>query len=242
MEGSDGGRMPTVRTKKDVGAQIRNLGDFLPSSSSSIKILFSRSYGFDLGFHESGKENSGRKKKTIVLGPWGGNGGNAWDDGLYQGVREVTLIYGHCIDSIVVVYDKNGKPVTSEKHGGLGGNQTAEIKLQYPNEFLVNVRGHYCPVVFGGSPVIRSLKFESNRRTFGPFGVEEGTPFTFTVDGGKIVGLKGRGGWYLDAIGFHVYHAPKIQLFRRVEKSFRRLTSTVWKPSARRETEKTTLR
>ncbi|PRQ51235.1 putative jacalin-like lectin domain-containing protein [Rosa chinensis] len=189
---------------------------------------------------ESGKDNASGKRKTIVLGPWGGNGGNVWDDGLYHGVREITLVYGHCIDSIVVVYDKNGKPVTSEKHGGLGGNRTAEIKLQYPDEFLVSVSGHYCPVVYGGSPVIRSLKFESNRRTFGTFGVEEGTPFTFTVDGGKIVGLKGRGGWYLDAIGFHVCHAPKGKLFRRVQKSFRRLASTVSKPLATKETEKTT--
>ena len=79
---------------------------------------------------DSGKDNSGGKRKTIILGPWGGNGGNAWDDGLYNGVREITLVYGHCIDSIVVVYNKNGKPVTSEKHGGLGGNRTAEVSFK----------------------------------------------------------------------------------------------------------------
>lgn len=76
---------------------------------------------------ESGKENASGKRKTIILGPWGGNGGNIWDDGLYHGVREITLVYGLYIDSIIVVYDKNGKPVASEKHGGLGGNRTAEV-------------------------------------------------------------------------------------------------------------------
>ena len=72
-----------------------------------------------------------------------------------------------------------------------------QIKLQYPLEFLVTVSGHYCPVVHGGSPVIRSLTFRSNKRTFGPFGIEVGTPFTFSMDGGLIVGFNGRSGWYL---------------------------------------------
>ncbi|KAH0982467.1 hypothetical protein GBA52_009644 [Prunus armeniaca] len=126
-----------------------------------------------------GKERASGKKMTIVIGPWGGNGGADWDDGIYNG-----------------------------------------IKLQYPDEYLVGASGHYCPMMFGIGPrLIRSLKFQSNRRTFGPYGIEEGTPFTFTVDGGKIVGLKGRSGWYLDAIGFHVsLPQPKncFRVFRRV--------------------------
>lgn len=122
------------------------------------------------------------------------------------------------------MYDKNGKPITAENHGGVGGSRTAEIKLQYPEEYLTSVSGHYCPVVYGGSPVIRSLAFSSNKRTFGPFGVEEGTPFTLSMDGASIVGFKGRGGWYLDAIGFQ-----RLQ----------RLTSTVSKSSASKDAEKT---
>ncbi|XP_010924946.1 jacalin-related lectin 19 isoform X2 [Elaeis guineensis] len=139
--------------------------------------------------------------KTVKVGPWGGHGGNPWDDGSYNGVREITLVYDRCIDSIRVLYDKNGKPVLAEKHGGNGGNLTVQVKLHYPEEFLTCVSGHYSPVVHGGSPVIRSLTFKSNQRAFGPFGVEEGTPFTFPMDGGMIVGFSGRGGWYLDAIG-----------------------------------------
>ncbi|OMO70881.1 Mannose-binding lectin [Corchorus capsularis] len=62
---------------------------------------------------------------TEVVGPWGGNGGTAWDDGkYYNGVREITLVYGNCINSIRLIYDKNGKPVKAEKHGGTGGNNT----------------------------------------------------------------------------------------------------------------------
>ncbi|KAM1513305.1 hypothetical protein ACFX1Z_024748 [Malus domestica] len=151
----------------------------------------------------------GGKRKTTVVGPWGGNGGIPWDDGIYNGVREITVVYGHCIDSITL------------------------IKLEYPDEYLVSVTGNYCLLAYGGTAIIRSLKFQSNRRKFGPFGIEEGTTFTYNVEGGKIVGLKGRNGWYIDAVGFHVSPAP-TKLFRRVQKSFRRLGS-----SGTRETETT---
>jgi hypothetical protein len=106
---------------------------------------------------------------------------------------------------------------------------TLQIKLEYPDEFLVSVSGNYFEapwaVCNGRNPVvIRSLKFESNRRTFGPFGIEVGTPFSFTVeDGGQIVGMKGRSGWYLDAIGFHIAPAPKRKLFLRVKESLKKL-------------------
>lgn len=65
------------------------------------------------------------------MGPWGGNGGAAWDDGNYDGVREITLVHGRCIDSIRIVYDKNGKPFPGEKHGGAGGNRTTEVAKIY---------------------------------------------------------------------------------------------------------------
>lgn len=59
-------------------------------------------------------------------------------------------------------------------------------------------------MVRGGTPVIRSLTFKSNKRTLGPFGMEIGTPFSSPLDDGRIVGFKGRSGHHLDAIGFHV--------------------------------------
>lgn len=99
------------------------------------------------------------------------------------------------------------------------------MKLQYPDEFLVSVSGHYGIMVHGGSPIIRSLTFKSNKRTFGPFGFEQGTPFCFQLEGHQIVGFKGRSGWYLDQIGFHVSQAPPKNLLRRVNKTFKRLAS-----------------
>jgi hypothetical protein len=108
----------------------------------------------------------------------------------------------------------------------------SQIKLQYPGEYLISVSGYYYPVVRGGSPVIRSLAFKSNRRTFGPYGVEEGTPFTFSIDGGQVVGFKGRGDWYLDSIAFTLSNAPSKSLFQKVQKGLYRLTSIAPKSSA----------
>ncbi|KAJ7963138.1 Jacalin-related lectin like [Quillaja saponaria] len=173
----------------------------------------------DGGGKDHGTAGGGKRKNIITVGPWGGNGGTSWDDGIFNGIREITLFYGLCIDSIRVVYDKNGIPFTAEKHGGVGGDQSAEIKLQYPEEFLVSVSGHYCPFTYHGSPVIRSLTFMSNQRTFEPFGVEEGIPFTFSMDGGQIVGFKGRSGWYLDSIGFCLSRRRSTKLLQRVQKA-----------------------
>ncbi|KAK3426712.1 jacalin-related lectin 19 isoform X1 [Eucalyptus grandis] len=202
------------------------------SFASELWILFFHTqilcFKLAVFFMEDGKKNrSGtKKKKSIEVGPWGGNGGISWDDGSYHGVREITLVFGHCIDSICAVYDKNGKPVAAEKHGGHGGDQSAEIKLQFPDEYLVSVSGYHCPVVHGGSPVIRSLTFKSNKRTFGPFGMEHGTPFSFPSDG-RIVGFKGRSGWYLDSIGFHVSRAQPTKLLQKVHRKLQGLASTI---------------
>ncbi|KAF8407133.1 hypothetical protein HHK36_006258 [Tetracentron sinense] len=172
------------------------------------------------------EHKGGGKRKTKVMGPSGGNGGTGWDDGKFSGVREITLVYERCIDSFRVLYDKKGKSVLAEKHGGNGGNPTVNIKLQYPEEFITSVSGHYCPVVRGGSAVIRSLTFKTNRRTFGPYGVEEGTPFSFPVDGGGvIVGFKGRSGWYLDAIGFSVSQVHTPTFFHKIQQKLHKLIS-----------------
>ncbi|KAK1434181.1 hypothetical protein QVD17_11100 [Tagetes erecta] len=155
-----------------------------------------------------------QKDTRKQLGPWGGNGGDEWDDGVHTGVKEIIVVYGWCIDSIQVTYDKNGKHVLAEKHGGNGGTKYAQIKLQFPDEILISVSGHYCPVVYGGGPVIRSLTFKTNKRTFGPFGVEEGTPFSFFANGDRIVGFYGKGGWFLDSLGFRLSR-PKPSMFQR---------------------------
>nr|GMD49929.1 Jacalin-related lectin 19 [Ipomoea batatas]GMD51945.1 Jacalin-related lectin 19 [Ipomoea batatas]GMD58828.1 Jacalin-related lectin 19 [Ipomoea batatas] len=50
----------------------------------------------------------------------------------HDGIREISLVYGRCIDSIRAVYDRNGSPFTAEKHGGNGGDKTGEVGSWIP--------------------------------------------------------------------------------------------------------------
>ena len=76
-----------------------------------------------------------------------------------------------------------------------------QVKLEYPDEFLTSIHGHYGSINEWGPAFVCSLTFESNKKTYGPYGIEQGTYFSFPMIGGKIVGFHGKCGWYLDAIG-----------------------------------------
>lgn len=53
--------------------------------------------------------------------------------------------------------------------------------------------------------IILSLKVVTFKRTYGPYGRDNGTPFRFSVEGNaRITGFFGRSGWHLDAIGAYV--------------------------------------
>ncbi|XP_071712187.1 jacalin-related lectin 3-like [Rutidosis leptorrhynchoides] len=171
-------------------------------------------FGFEEGTPFNFLTNGQKIDKRVQVGPWGGNGGNQWDDGVHNGVREIGILYGTSIYAMQVTYDNNGKPFQAENHAGIYRHtKSAQIKLQHPDEILVGVSGRYCPAVNGGQPVIRSLTFKSNTRTFGPFGFEEGTPFNFLTNGQKIVGFYGKTGWFLDSIGLHLLPS-KPTIFR----------------------------
>ena len=103
-----------------------------------------------------------------------------------------------------------------------------QIKLGYPDEYLTTVSGHYAPIAQGGSPVIRSLAFRTNQRAYGPFGAAEGTPFTFPVEGGVIVGFCGRSGWQLDAVGLYVAPLRPETMSDRVQKIGLMAYRAVW--------------
>nr|TKS03329.1 jacalin-related lectin 3-like isoform X2 [Populus alba] len=140
----------------------------------------------------------------VSVGPWGGQSGARWDDGVYDTVRQVVICHGATIDSIQFEYDKRGSSVWSEKHGGTGCFKTAKVKLDYPHEFLTSIHGYYGSLNGWGPVFVRSLTFQSNKKTYGPFGVEHGTYFSFPMSGGKIVGFHGMSGLYLDAIGIYL--------------------------------------
>lgn len=145
-------------------------------------------------------------------GPHGGHGGSPWDDGVRRGIKQIVVVYGSdAIYSIRFEYaGERGHSSWSEKHGGNGngGGKTETIELKYPHETLVSVKGHF-GLISPGSPVIRSLTFETSEKKSSTIGVEQGTPFSLPSNqladtATKIVGFHGRSGWFLDSIGVYV--------------------------------------
>ncbi|CAN1163505.1 Jacalin-related lectin 3 [Linum perenne] len=151
------------------------------------------------------------ERKPISDGPWGGQGGYQWDDGVYYGVRQLVIGHGAAIDSLQFEYDKKGASIWSERHGGSAGNNTDKVKLDYPNEVLTSIHGHYGSLHEFGPVIVRSLTFQTNKTSYGPFGDEHGTYFSFLINGRKIVGIHGRSGWYVDAIGIHLKPVTKLK-------------------------------
>ncbi|XP_059638109.1 jacalin-related lectin 3-like, partial [Cornus florida] len=147
--------------------------------------------------------------QPMILGPVGGYGGTQWDDGIYTTVRQIIIYAGVVVDSIQIEYDKNGRSILSNKHGQSTGGTKRTVKFDYPNEFLVAISGYYSleSAFFG----IQSITFHSNRTAYGPFGTESGKHFMFSTPlTGKIVGLYGRSGYYLDAIGAYFLSPPSL--------------------------------
>ncbi|KAF2324626.1 hypothetical protein GH714_015711 [Hevea brasiliensis] len=139
-------------------------------------------------------------------GPWGGDGGRPWDDGVFSGIKQIFITRAEAICSIQIEYDRNGQSVWSVKHGGSGGTATNRVKLEFPHEVLIRISGYYGPVSRYERPVVKSLTFYTSRGQYGPFGEEIGTYFTSTTTEGKVVGFHGKCGAYLDAIGVHMQH------------------------------------
>ena len=71
------------------------------------------------------------------------------------------------------------------------------------NEFVTELAGTFDR--FDGVICLTSFKLVTNERTFGPWALPKGTPFSISAPAGSaIVGFYARGGRFLNAIG--VYH------------------------------------
>ncbi|KAK9279324.1 hypothetical protein L1049_013003 [Liquidambar formosana] len=141
------------------------------------------------------------------IGPWGGLGGKAWDDGVFSAAKQILVHVGNggVIHALQFQYEKlDGKPFLTEKHGGLGGATIYRINLECASEFIAGITGFYGPIEgSNGLEAIRSICFHTNKGTYGPFGKEIGECFSSGF-GGKVVGFHGRSNVYLDAIGVHM--------------------------------------
>lgn len=146
----------------------------------------------------------------VRFGPWGGNSGTIFDDGIYTGVRQINLTRGLVgISSMKVLYDRNGQAVWGDKRGVSGGSRAQKVVFDFPSEILTHITGYFGSTTtmrMMGPTVIRSLTFHTTRKSHGPFGGDEqhGTFFSSCLADGRIVGFHGRAGWYVDSVGVHV--------------------------------------
>ncbi|XP_056163352.1 myrosinase-binding protein 2-like [Syzygium oleosum] len=132
-----------------------------------------------------------------VIGPFG-NGENRWDDGKHVDVRQIVVVSGSAIESISFTYEEG----RSFRHGTSHGGKRNTINLDWLTEFLISVSGYI--VNDFGSTIIHSLTFQSNKRTYGPFGTETGRKFSFPATGGKIIGFYGSSGSHLESLGAYL--------------------------------------
>lgn len=130
--------------------------------------------------------------------------GTKWDDGVFSTIKAFRIYcYGQSIGAIQIQYeDKDGNSIWKDKHGDERECTLTEVTLNHPDEYLSSIHG--CIDNTGTVKNIKSMTFETNQRTLGPYRIEDGIKFSFPTKGLKIVGFYGEssGGW-LYKIGFH---------------------------------------
>uniref|UniRef100_A0A5B7B5B1 Jacalin-type lectin domain-containing protein n=1 Tax=Davidia involucrata TaxID=16924 RepID=A0A5B7B5B1_DAVIN len=144
-------------------------------------------------------------EECTYVGPWGGPGGNNWKYKVEGDIKQIIIIHGKAIDSILFKSGNDDDSVQySGKFGGQGGNQTDKVDIDSPLEYLTGISGTYGCFYPIGPVVIKSLCFQTNLTKYGPFGSESGSFFSFPMEGGIIVGFHGRACQFLQAIGVYV--------------------------------------
>ena len=130
-----------------------------------------------------------------VEGPSGGPGGHAFSD-LYPGARivEVRVRAGAYIDGVGLVYQVGSKRVEGPWHGGKGGNLSS-FKLQ-ENEWITAIGGR-------SGQYVDSFQIQTNLNRKQRWGGKGGSHRYYykTPSGGRLAGLWGRSGRFVDAIG-----------------------------------------
>lgn len=94
-----------------------------------------------------------------------------------------------------------------------------QIMLDWPDEFLTSMHGHYGKVQEWGPVCVRSLTFESNKISLGPYGIEKGRFFRSQAHVTRLLDFHGYCGWYLDSIGVHLelIQAPTASLIKETK-------------------------
>ncbi|CAL9242888.1 unnamed protein product, partial [Arabidopsis halleri] len=118
------------------------------------------------------------------------NGSTLWDDGAFEGIRKVSVLWYHDrIRCLMINYENAGK-VVKRDHGVNNNNQEGEFVVDYPNEFITSVVGTM------NFDTVTSLTFKTSKgRTSQTFGARTSDSVEFGLEskGCAIVGFHG---WY----------------------------------------------
>ncbi|CAH8317279.1 unnamed protein product [Eruca vesicaria subsp. sativa] len=193
-----------------------SLSSALPSAiSSGVKFMLeSKNGGKLLGFH-------GRAGHFLdAIGPHffavnyplmhfdleGGIGGNAWDDGAFDGVSKI--FFGRndkFVSYLRFEYAKGGRMVPHTH--GKKVDYPAEFEVDYPNEHITVVEGTIDRKRDDGK--LTSIKFTTSKgRTSPDIGNVTSNKFVFKKTGFKLVGFCGRSGNVIYALGAHFAPLP----------------------------------
>ncbi|CAN8253513.1 unnamed protein product [Cochlearia groenlandica] len=135
----------------------------------------------------------------------GGDGGDFWDDGGFNGIKNIYIGHNEIgIAFVKFLYDKDNQTVVGEDHGSKTLLGVDEFELEAPGEYLISIEGNYDAVDGSESKVIRMLKFKTNMRSSQMFGLETESNFTLEKECHKIVGFHGKVSNMLNQIGVYV--------------------------------------
>ncbi|CAE6119163.1 unnamed protein product [Arabidopsis arenosa] len=113
------------------------------------------------------------------MGPVGGDTGGAFNDGVFDGVKKITVVTDgtdiDCVSYIKIEYVKDDK-IETRVHGTIVGGlafQLNEFEVDYPSECFIAVGGSYGHVDLYKTVLIKSLIFKTS------YGSEE--PLRYSV-------------------------------------------------------------
>ncbi|KAG2332420.1 hypothetical protein Bca4012_017993 [Brassica carinata] len=131
----------------------------------------------------------------------GGNGGAAWDDGVYDGVRKIYVGQGNDgVSFVKFEYTKGTDLVSGDGHGKATILGAEEFVLE-DGEYLTALVGYYDKIFGVDEPAIISLQFKTNKRESSPFGMDAGEKFTLGENGHKIIGFHGKASDVIHSVG-----------------------------------------
>ncbi|KAD7477742.1 hypothetical protein E3N88_00878 [Mikania micrantha] len=149
-------------------------------------------------------------EEIMRIGTWGrsdaGEPRNVWSFKLERNhrLKKITVDHGDLIYSLMFTTQYRGLTHDYNKIGGWnGGDKVSKVTFQI-NEEIVGIKGSVG--TRGGYKIISLLSFETNKRTYGPFGGTSDAHNEFTIpwDKGSLVGFYGIAGDYIDGIGIYV--------------------------------------